>query len=64
MAPTNYWRMKGAYENLPNLPVGSPRPKVIEMKFEEGHLDSAKMMNMMAVHENEGHVPLYMEVCL
>jgi len=64
VAPTNYWRMKDAYENLPNLPVGSPRPKVIEMKFEEGHLDSAKMMNMMAVHEKEGHVPLYMEVRL
>lgn len=45
VSPTNYWRMKETYENLPGLPA-SKKPEVIPMKFHEGNLNVARMMNV------------------
>ena len=63
VAPTNFWRMKEAYEKLPGLAADARRPEVIAMKFQDQHLDSAKMMSMMAVNDRENSVPLYISVC-
>ncbi|MCJ1381961.1 hypothetical protein MMC17_005073 [Xylographa soralifera] len=62
VSPTNFWRMKSAYENMPGLHVGMKRPEVIPLRFSEQHLDISRMMNMMAVKEKDGPVPLYIEV--
>lgn len=62
VSPTNYWRMKRAYENLPGLAPDAPRPEVSPMKFQDKHLDATKMMTMMAVNHQEESVPLYIEV--
>ena len=62
VSSTNFWTMKEAYENLPNLPAGTQKPEVIAMKFQNRHLDVMRMMNLMAVNKKEGAVPLYIEV--
>ena len=62
VSPTNYWRMKDAYENLPGLPADAQKPEVIAMKFHDRHLDVTRMKNLMAVNEKEGAMPLYIEV--
>ena len=62
VSPTNFWRMKQTYENLPLLsPIGR-KPEVIQMEFHDKHLDVTRMMNMMAVSDKDGPVPLYIEV--
>ena len=63
VSPTNYWRMRQTYENLPVSSPMSRKPKVIPMKFQDKHLDVTRMMNMMAVSDKDGPVPLYIEVC-
>lgn len=62
VSPTNFWRMKEAYENLPGLPAGAAKPMVVPMSLREKDLDIQKMMSLMAVSENNGPMPLYMEV--
>ena len=62
VSPTNYWRMKDTYENLPGLPSDTQKPEVIAMKFQDKHLDVTRIKNLMAVNEKEGCVPLYIEV--
>lgn len=62
VSPTNYWRMKDTYENLRDLPPHARKPEVIAMKFQDRHLDVTRIMNLMAVNEKEGAVPLYIEV--
>jgi len=62
VSPTNYWRMKDTYENLPGLSSDAQKPEVITMKFQDKHLNVTRMMNLMAVNEKEGAVPLYIEV--
>ena len=62
VSPTNFWRMKQMYENLPLLSPISRKPDVIPMKFHDKHLDVTRMMNMMAVNDKDGPVPLYIEV--
>lgn len=62
VSPTNYWRMKEAYENLPGLPAGATKPTVVPMLLREKNLDIQKMMSLMAVNEKDGPMPLYMEV--
>ena len=63
VAPTNFHRMREAYQKLPGLAVDAPRPQVIAMRFRERDLDSGKMMSMMAVNDRENSVPLYISVC-
>lgn len=62
VSPTNYWRMKDAYENLPGLPANTPKPLVVSLRFKESHLDVNRIMNLMAVNEKGGPMPLYIEV--
>ena len=62
VSPTNYWRMKDTYENLPGLSSSAQKPEVIAMKFQDKHLNVTRMMNLMAVNEKKGAVPLYIEV--
>lgn len=63
VSPTNFWRMKENYSNLPGLPSSARKPEVIPLLFQEEHLDVERMMNLMAVHiERGGPMPLYIEV--
>ena len=62
VSPTNFWRMKEAYEKLPGLPAGTTKPTVVPMLLREKDLDIQKMMSLMAVSEKDGPMPLYMEV--
>lgn len=62
VSPTNFWRMKQTYENLPLSSPSSRKPEVVPMKFQEKHLDVARMMSMMAVSDKDGPMPLYIEV--
>ena len=62
VSPTNFWRMKEAYEELPGLPAGATKPTVVPMLLREKDLDIQKMMSLMAVSEKDGPMPLYMEV--
>ena len=64
VSPTNFWRMRNAYQNLPGLPPNAKKPEVVSLRFEEKHLDVSRMMNLMAVNEKDGPLPLYIEVCL
>ena len=62
VSPTNFWRMKENYSNLPGLPLSVRKPEVIPLLFQEKHLDVERMMHLMAVHERSGPMPLYIEV--
>ena len=62
VSPSNYWAMKEAYSNLPGLPNDSPKPNVVPMLLRDKHLNIQRIMNLMAVADKEGPMPLYMEV--
>ena len=62
VSPTNFWRMRQMYENLPLSSPTSRKPEVVSMKFLDKHLDVTRMKNMMAVSDKDGPVPLYIEV--
>lgn len=62
VSASNYYRMRDAYENMPGLPPGAPRPVVAPLLLEEKHLNIERMMKLMAVDEKEGKISLYMEV--
>lgn len=62
VSPTNFWRMKQMYENLPLSSSSMRKPKVVSMKFQNTHLDVTRMMSMMAVSDKDGPIPLYIEV--
>ena len=62
VSPTNFWQMKETYESLPLSSSGSRKPEIIPLKFQDKHLNVTRMMNMMAVNDKEGPIPLYVEV--
>lgn len=62
VSPINYRKIRSTYENLPGLPSDAQKPEVIAMKFQDKHLDVMRIMNLMAVNEKDGAVPLYIEV--
>ena len=62
VSPTNFWRMRQMYENLPLSSPTSRKPEVVPMKFLDKHLDVTRMKTMMAVSDKDGPVPLYIEV--
>ena len=64
VSPTNYLRMKEAYENLSGFPEDAEKPKVVSFLLLEQHLNIERMLKLMAVDEKEGKMALYMEVCL
>lgn len=61
VSPSNFYHMKRAYENLPGLQAGARKPEVVRMLLREQNLDIQKMMNLMAVSDKDGPMPLYME---
>lgn len=63
VSPTNFWRMKDVYENLPGLPAGVRKPEVVPLLFKESQLDVSRIMSMMAITGKDGTIPLYVEVC-
>lgn len=62
VSPSNFWRMQHAYLNMPGLPANARKPVVAPLLLKERHLDVERMMNLMAVTEKDGPMPLYMEV--
>ena len=64
VSPTNFWRMRTAYQTLPGLPSNAKKPEVVSLLFKEKQLDVSRMMNLMAVNEKDGPMPLYIEVSL
>ena len=62
VSPTNFYRMQQKYNNMPGLPRDAPKPIVIPMMFKDSQLDVQKIMDMMAVTDREGPMPLYVEV--
>ncbi|KAI1806183.1 hypothetical protein F4811DRAFT_512153 [Daldinia bambusicola] len=64
VSPSNIWAMKRLYSNLPGLPPGSPRPKVVPLYFDEHQLDASRILKLMAVDPTADRTPLYMEVVM
>lgn len=62
VSPSNFWRMKQAYENLPGLAAGAKKPVVKALLLKETHLDVERLMKLMAVDDSDKAIPLYMEV--
>lgn len=64
VSPSNYLRMKYAYENIPGLSSLGRKPIVLPFRLQEKHLSVDRMMSLMAVSNSDGPPPLYMEVCV
>ncbi|KAI4101263.1 MAG: hypothetical protein LQ339_005191 [Xanthoria mediterranea] len=62
VSPSNFWAMKEAYENLPGLDRGARRPVVRPLLFRQKHLNVDRMMTLMSIDTENGHVALYTEV--
>ncbi|MCJ1425207.1 hypothetical protein MMC29_003095 [Sticta canariensis] len=62
VSPSNFWRMKQAYENLPGLAPDAKKPVVKALLLKETHLDVERLMKLMAVDDTDKAIPLYMEV--
>lgn len=62
VSPSNFWAMKQAYENLPGLDQGARRPVVRPLLFRQKHLNVDRMMTLMSIDTENGHVALYTEV--
>ncbi|KAL8863598.1 MAG: hypothetical protein Q9178_000279 [Gyalolechia marmorata] len=62
VSASNYWAMKEAYENLPGLKPGAPKPVVRPLLLRQKHLNVDRMMTLMSIETENGHVALYTEV--
>lgn len=62
VSPSNFWRMKKAYSNLPGLAAHARKPVVKPLLLKETQLDVERMMKLMAVDGSDKAMPLYMEV--
>ena len=64
VSPSNYHRMRKAYQDMsvPGVPSNVPKPVVAPLLLEEKHLNIEHMLKLMAVDEKEGKISLYMEV--
>ena len=62
VSPSNLYRMRNAYENIPDLSQNEIKPVVAPLLLEERHLNVERMMKLMAIDEKEGKISLYMEV--
>ncbi|KAK8040787.1 hypothetical protein PG994_013794 [Apiospora phragmitis] len=62
VSPSHIWAMKKMYTELPGLPPGHPRPKVLPLYLIEDHLDVSNMMKFMAVDPKASSTPLYVDV--
>jgi len=59
VAPTSLKKMTRQYTNLPGLPLGSRKPKVMPLYFSQEQLSVDVMMTLMAVHDTGVSAPLY-----
>ena len=62
VSPSNYNNMVKAYNNMPGLPQGCPRPQVVKLLLSEGQLDMPKMRAFMGCGKDH-ELQLYMQVC-
>jgi len=62
ISPINFFYMKQAYKNLPELSADTKKPEVFFMLLREKQLDIQKMMNLMTVSKKDGPLSLYMKV--
>lgn len=62
VSPSNFWRMKQIYSNMPGLPSDAKKPVVKPLLLKEKQLDVERMMKLMAVNGSDKAMPLYMEV--
>lgn len=61
VSPSNYHRMKKLYGSIQGL--GS-KITVVPLLLKEAHLNTQRMLRLMAFSDKDGAVPLYMEVSL
>lgn len=65
VAPSNLWAMRRLYHNLPGLPPGSPRPRVLPLYLSDSQMTINRILKMMAVDpigSGPGNGPLYMDL--
>ncbi|KAL8670719.1 MAG: hypothetical protein Q9224_007655, partial [Gallowayella concinna] len=62
VSASNYWAMKKVYENLPGLKPGERKPIVRPLLLQQKHLNVDRMMTLMSIDTESGHVALYTEV--
>ncbi|KAL8676686.1 MAG: hypothetical protein Q9186_006819 [Xanthomendoza sp. 1 TL-2023] len=62
VSASNYWAMKKFYENLPGLKPGERKPIVRPLLLQQKHLNVDRMMTLMSIDTESGHVALYTEV--
>lgn len=59
VSPSNIWRMKELYSKLPNA---TKNVTVQALYLEDKHLNTSRMLRLMAFSDKDTAVPLYMEV--
>ncbi|KAL8726352.1 MAG: hypothetical protein Q9166_006759 [cf. Caloplaca sp. 2 TL-2023] len=62
VSASNFRAMKKAYEDLPGLRPGAPKPIVRPLLLLQKHLNVDRMMTLMSIDTENGHVALYTEV--
>ena len=62
VSPTNIWRMRKAYKQIPGLSDNAPKPVVLPLMLKGSQLDSGKIMELMSVTDQDGSPPLYINV--
>lgn len=64
VSPSNIWAMMDLYANLPGLPSGCPRPKVLPLYLSQDLLDISTMLKLMSIDPSADNIPLYMETVM
>jgi len=59
VSPSNIWRLREVYSKIPNA---ANNVKVQPLLLKEKHLNTSRMLRLMAFSDKDGTVPLYMEV--
>lgn len=62
VSPSNYHNMARLYSDLPGLPSGGQRPRVMPLYLQEHQLNISNMKTLMAVADGSHSSPLYIEV--
>ena len=62
VSPSNWWRMKEVYSELPGFPANAKKPTVVPLLLHDKQLNVERMMKLMAVNEKDSRMSLYMEV--
>jgi len=59
VSPSNLWRMKELYAKVPGA---ADSIDVLPLLLKEKHLNTQRMLRLMAFSDTDGAMPLYMEV--